>query len=201
MGRKVNEVDVDVLGGTVAAFKQDEELGRSRFRARNRWQSGAKNLGTIDGYYALKRETPHARSFEVKADEPPFLAGDDSAPNPVEHLLAALAACLTTSLVAHAAVRGIAIDAVESEVEGDIDLNGFMGLKPKTPRGYQQIRVRFSITSDAPAEQLETLARFSPVFNTIADGAAIDLRIDATPAPLVREGGAPARSEETAGAT
>ena len=57
----------------------------------------------------------------TEADDPPNLAGHDEAPNPVEHLLHALASCLTTSMVAHAAVRGIAIEALESELEGDRD--------------------------------------------------------------------------------
>jgi uncharacterized OsmC-like protein len=77
-----------------------------------------------------------------------------SEPKQVEPLLIALAACLTTSRVAHAAVRGITIESVESEVEGNSDLNGYMGTSPETPRVYQQIRFRFKVESDADGGQL-----------------------------------------------
>ena len=82
-----------------------------------------------------KQEIPHKQPFTLVADEPAILAGRDDGANPVEHLLHALASCLTTSIVAHAAVRGIEIEEVESEIEGDIDLNGFLGLSPSTPKG------------------------------------------------------------------
>ena len=79
----------------------------------------------------------------MDADEPPILAGKDEAANPVEHLLHALASCVTTSIVAHAAVRGIEIEEIEAELEGDIDLNGFLGLDPDVPKGYSAIRVTY----------------------------------------------------------
>lgn len=77
----------------------------------------------------------HAQTFTMDADEPAILAGADKGANPVEHLLHALASCLTTSMVAHAAVRGIRIEALESRLEGDIDLRGFPGLAEYVPKG------------------------------------------------------------------
>ncbi len=115
----------------------------------------------------------------MEADEPPILAGQDEAPNPVEHLLHALASCLTTSMVAHAAVRGIAIEELESELEGDIDLNGFLGLDPSVPKGYTEIRAKFRVKADpSDIEEIESLATFSPVFNTIAEGANVEISVD-----------------------
>src|SRR5690606_30609679 len=145
-------------------------LGRCTFRATNQWIDGTKNRGCVKTFYAANQEMEHQTAFELHADEPPLLAGEDSAPNPVEHLLIALAGCLTTSMVAHAAARGIEIEALESEVEGDIDLNGFLGLSD-VPKGYQEIRVRFTVRSDADIDELRQLAEHSPVFHTIADGA------------------------------
>jgi uncharacterized OsmC-like protein len=177
----VNGIEIDTLKQTIAAIKQDPELGRCKFRASNRWIGANRNVGRVHEFHAAKQEMEHQSTFETYADEPPILAGEDSAANPVEHLLTALASCLTTAMVAHAATRGIEIEELESELEGDIDLNGYMGLDPDVPRGYQQIRVKFTVKSDADTEQLQRLAEFSPVFNTIMEGARIDLRVEKQP--------------------
>ena len=177
--RYVNGVDLNVLGETVGAIKHDPELGVSRFRASNRWVDGAHNRSEVSGFYAARQEIAHKQVFNLSADEPPILAGNDDGANPVEHLLHALASCLTTALVAHAAVRGIEIEAVEAELEGDIDLNGFLGLNPDTPKGYTAIRANYRVkAANADRETLESLASFSPVFNTLTRGVAVDLDIE-----------------------
>lgn len=181
MPTQVNGIELDVLKQTIGAVQQDPELARCRFQATNRWQGGTRNLGRVGSFYAAKQDHEHAQTFEMGADEPPLLAGGDTAPNPVEHLLMALASCLTTSIVAHAAVRGIDIQELESQVEGDIDLRGFFGLADDVPKGYQQLRAKFRVRSDAPPERLQELARFSPVFNTLLDGVDIALDIERMP--------------------
>jgi hypothetical protein len=118
----VNGIHMETLLGTVNAIEQEPELGASKFRASNVWLGGNRNQSTITGFYGAKQEIAHKQKFVLDADEPPILAGNDDGANPVEHLLNALAACVTTSMVAHAAVRGIRIQALESELEGDIDL-------------------------------------------------------------------------------
>jgi uncharacterized OsmC-like protein len=175
----VNGVDLDTLMETVGAIQKDRELGMARFRASNTWLGGNRNRSEVTGFYGAKKEIAHATRFDMEADEPPILAGHDQAPNPVEHLLHALASCLTTSMVAHAAVRGIAIEELESELEGDIDLNGFLGLDPSVPKGYTEIRARFRVKADpGDVDQIKSLAQFSPVFNTITEGAKVEVSID-----------------------
>ena len=177
--RSLNGVDLDVLMETVAAIQSDPELGIARFRASNTWMDGNHNRSTVTGFYGARQEIAHAQTFTMDADEPPILAGQDTAPNPVEHLLHALASCLTTSMVAHAAVRGIAIEELESELEGDIDLNGFLGLDAAAPKGYTEIRVRFRVKADpADVDRIKALAEFSPVFNTITHGANVAVTVD-----------------------
>lgn len=90
-------------------------------------------------------------------DEPPILLGQDHGANPVEYALTALAGCLTISLVYHASARGIKIDEVESTLEGNLDLRGFLGLSEGVRNGYEGIKVAFKIKADAPKEQLEDL--------------------------------------------
>jgi uncharacterized OsmC-like protein len=97
----------------------------------------------------------------------------------VEHLLNALAGCMTTSMVAHAAVRGIHIEELESELEGDIDLRGFLGLEKEVPKGYTEIRVKFRVKTDAAnLERLKRLTEFSPVLNTVKQGAKVSITVE-----------------------
>jgi uncharacterized OsmC-like protein len=112
-------------------------------------------------------------------DEPSLLAGDDEAPNPTEHLLSALAGCMATSLVVHAAARGIHIEELESEVEGDIDLRGFLGISDDTPKGYTNIRMKLRVKADVDnLERLKRLAEYSPTFNTLIHGVNVDFQVE-----------------------
>lgn len=170
----LNGVDLDTLMGTVEAIKGDPGLGACRFRASNTWLNGNHNRSTVTGFYGARQEIAHRQTFTMDADEPAILAGNDEGANPVEHLLHALASCLTTSMVAHAAVRGIEIEELESELEGDIDLRGFLGLALDVPKGYTEIRVKFRVKAKPEdVERIKDLAKFSPVFNTITRGARV----------------------------
>ena len=175
----VNGIQMATLQQTVHAIEQEPDLGQCKFRASNTWLGGTHNRTTITGFYGARQEIAHQQRFELDADEPPILAGGDEGANPVEHLLNALAACVTTSMVAHAAVRGIHIDALESELEGDIDLRGFLGLDNDVPKGFTDIRVKFKVRSDVSnVQRLERLAAFSPVLNTIAQGANVIVQVE-----------------------
>jgi uncharacterized OsmC-like protein len=177
---RVNGVDLDTLMGTVTAIKDDPELGACRFRASNTWLDANHNRSTVTGFYGAKQEIAHKQAFTMDADEPAILAGNDDGANPVEHLLHALASCLTTSMVAHAAVRGIEIEELESELEGDIDLRGFLGLSSEVPKGYTDIRASFRVKArPEDVEKIRELAEFSPVFNTITRGA--NVKVDVQP--------------------
>lgn len=179
----VNGVDVRALKETIAAVAQQPSLGRFEFRAANTWIDGGRNRSTIQGFYGAGREDDSREEpFVMDNDEPPVLLGADAAANPVEYLLHALAGCLTTSLVYHAAARRIAVREVSCQLEGDVDLQGFLGVRDDVRRGYQQIRVRFDIDSDAPREVLEELCqvaqRQSPVFDSVSRPVDVQVSLD-----------------------
>ena len=76
-------------------------------------------------------------------------------------------------------MRGIAIEELESQLEGDIDLNGFLGLDAGVPKGYTKIRAKFRVKADpADVDRIKALAEFSPVFNTITNGANVEVSVD-----------------------
>ena len=80
---------------------------------------------------------------------------------------------------AMAAVRGIQIEELVSELEGDIDLNGFLGLNAETPKGYTDIRAKFRVKArPEDIDRIKQLARFSPVFNTITRGANVEVDVE-----------------------
>lgn len=179
---KLNGVDVDRLFETIDAIKQMPRLADFKFRLRNRWVNGGLNRSSIKNFYGTGKENQRQEPFVLDADEPPVLLGEDAAPNPVEYLLHALVACVTTSLVYHAAAKGIKLKEVETKVEGEIDLHGFLGLDANVRRGYKNIQIKFRIKADVPDEQLEELCRlgptYSPVFDSITRGVNVDVGLD-----------------------
>jgi uncharacterized OsmC-like protein len=115
----------------------------------------------------------------LNADEPPLLAGHGTAPNPVEYLLNALVSCLTTTLVYHSAVRGIKIKRLESEVQGDLDIRGFLEISKDVRCGYQNIIVNFKVETDAEdLEKLKALSKLSPVFDVVSNGTNVQVNIE-----------------------
>ena len=179
----VNGIAVDALNETIEAIKTDAEIAKFKFRARNRWVGGTHNRTTINQLYGAHQEVERAADFTLDKDEPEILLGTDKGANPVEYALAALAGCLTTTLVCFAAAEGVAIDEIESELEGDTDLRGFLGLDGAVRKGLSEIRVSFRIKSEASAEKLEELVELaksrSGVFDMLNNGVPISVRLKA----------------------
>lgn len=175
--KAINGVDVEELFKTIEAVKATPGIAAFKFRINNEWLDGGHNRSTCRDFYGAQSEVQHATPFVLDADEPPLLLGQDRGANPVEYLLHALAACVTSSLVYHAAAKGIRIEEVESSLEGNIDLRGFLGLDPNVRRGYRDIRMKFRVKADVPDDQIEELVRtgerFSPVFDSITNGVPV----------------------------
>lgn len=180
---EVNGVDLNRLFETGEAFRRTPGLAAFKFRVNNEWINSGHNRSTIKTFYGAGREQDsRSEPFIIESDGPPVLLGTDRGANPLEYLLHALAACVTTSLVYHAAARGIRIEEVISTVEGDLDIRGFFGLDGEIPRGYKDIRIRFKIKADVPDERLEELLQlgpaFSPVFDTITRPVNVEVSLD-----------------------
>jgi uncharacterized OsmC-like protein len=154
-------------------------LAKFQFRARNTWLTGGRNRTSIKEFYGAGQEdATRMKPFVLDADKPPVLLGEDHGANPVEFVLHALAVDLTTTLVYHAAARGITIEAVESQLEGDLDLHGFLGLSDSVRRGYQNIRVNFTIKTDAPADALKDLCKYSSVLDIVSNPVPVSVTVE-----------------------
>lgn len=168
----INGLNVQQALDTIAALKADKSLAKFQFRANNRWISGGENRSTIKSFFgAGSEDTSRVKPFEFTNGEPPVLLGDNEGANPVEFLLHALAGCVTTTFILHAMARGIAIRELSTELEGDIDLQGLLGLDDAVPAGYREIRIKMHVKADCPDEALDDLLAFaqghSPVCNTV----------------------------------
>lgn len=170
--RTLNGLDTTQLVATVDAIKATPALARFQFRNRNRWVDGGENHSTIRDFYGAGREDDSRRaSFEFVNGEPPVLLGNNEGANPVEFLLHALAGCVTTTFVLHAAARGIRIESISTQMEGDIDLRGLLGLDDSVFPGYEEIRMKMDIEADCSSEELDELLAYtqkhSPVCNSV----------------------------------
>lgn len=169
---RMNGLDVQAALDTIDAIKADPSLARFQFRARNTWVDGGENRSVIRDFYGAGREDDsRSVAFEFTNGEPPVLLGKNEGANPVEFLLHALAGCVTTTFVLHAMARGIAIRELSTQLEGDLDLRGLLGLDDSMSPGYEQIRIRMNVEADCSDEELDDLLAYtqqhSPVCNTV----------------------------------
>jgi uncharacterized OsmC-like protein len=168
----INGLDVDAAVATMAAIKADKSLAKFQFRARNTWIDGGENRSVIRDFFgAGKEDSSRSASFEFTNGEPPVLLGNNEGANPVEFLLHALAGCVTTTFVLHAMARGIVIRGLSTELAGDLDLQGLLGLDDSVSPGYEQIRIRMDVKADCSEKELDDLLAYaqqhSPVCNTV----------------------------------
>jgi uncharacterized OsmC-like protein len=178
----VNGVNASQLFSTIDLIKQNPEVAKFRFRARNRWIQGTHNRATVNGFYGALKEDTSRDPMIFNLDEPPVLLGKNQGANPVEYLFVALSGCLTTTMIAHAAARGIEIKGVQSRYEGDLDVRGFLGISEDVQVGFQKIRVYFKIDGNLSEQQKEELVRmaqkYSPVFNTLTRSAPVSVQLE-----------------------
>ena len=206
MNAEVKEINNDVLNGIdtgkvmslAGKIQADADYGKFKFRAANRWVDGARSKTSIQSFFAGGREnTDREQPMFVDADQPTFLAGGNTAPNSVEHLLHALTSCLTTTLAYHSAVNGIPLGAIETNAEGDLNSKGFFGLSEDVNKGYERVRVNMRVASSASVETLTALAMNSPVYDMLSRAVPVEFSMTTNvtgPGDGESEAGGPGRN-------
>ena len=181
--KPLNGVDVPTLFATINAVKEQPELAKFQFRLTNRWIKGTHSRGRMESFSGAGGEHSHKGNYEYDADHPEALVGTGEGPTPVEFVLHALAACLTAGIGNIAAARGVTLTEVESTLEGDINLQGVLGLSDEVRHGYQGIRVSFKIKGDAPPEKLREIVEQSrarsAVFDIITNKVPVEIDVNA----------------------
>jgi uncharacterized OsmC-like protein len=177
--KMLNGVNVTALFETIEAVKGDAAIAKFNFRATNTWLGGEKNRSTIKDFSgALTEHRTAGKGFVFDNGEAEVLLGEDKAPNPVEWLLHALIGCMTTTTVYHAAARNIAIEAIDSQLDGDLDLRGFLGLSEDVRKGYSANRVRMRAKTKASAATIKSLTAMSPVFDTVSRSVPVSVEVE-----------------------
>ncbi|MCU0254264.1 MAG: OsmC family protein [Acidobacteria bacterium] len=175
----INGVDVPTFVATLGVVGEQPDIAKFTFRANGEWLSGTHSRTGFSGYFGAMAEQKHRQTYTIDGDHPTVLCGGDNGVTPVEMLLAALSACITAGIGNIASIRQVRLDSVETTVEGDIDLNGILGLDKSVRNGFSGIRATFRIKGDASAEELEQIVRQSvarsAVFDVLTNGVPVSV--------------------------
>ena len=175
-----NGVDVSALEGAVETISDNHDAGTFTFRAETEWRDALKSVTRVDEFDQAG-ETVHTREFTLEGDEPEQILGERSAPNAVELLLGALGSCLSVGYAANAAAMGIELDELRFEMEGDVDLRGFLGISEDVRPGYETMTCTVYVDADAPEEQLQELRErvesTSPLVDAITNEVPLETNL------------------------
>lgn len=171
----INGINVDDVEALIETVKSYPDEGQTRWKVTSAWQGQTHVRAQVESFHLGGEEVK--RPFTIDIDEPEELGGSNAYPNPQEHLIAALNACMTVGYVALCALHGITLEKVEIETEGDIDLRGFFGLDPTVAPGYESLRYTVRIKGDGTEEQFgkihEMVMATSPNFHNISRPVAL----------------------------
>jgi uncharacterized OsmC-like protein len=177
---RMNGLDLDALGDVVREIERDPKKGMVGFRVSSVWRGQTKSRSTVESYTIGGQEV--RRHFDIDVDEPHELLGQNTAPNPQEMLMTALNACIMVGYVAGAAVKGITLQSVEIETDGELDLRGFLGLDPTVRPGYEAIRYTVRIKGDGTPQQFreihENVLKTSPNYWNVSHPIRVDAKLE-----------------------
>jgi uncharacterized OsmC-like protein len=165
----INAEAVEKLLGSVQA--NPEKASKMSFSAKTRWSGGVSSETEIRPAKLGGQEI--ARGYRLKVDEPHRLGGTDTAINPQEVLLTAFNSCVLATYVALCTFKGIEVEDITVESEGELDLRGFLALDPAVKSGYPELEYRVHCKADASEETLreihEQVKKQSPNFFNMAE--------------------------------
>lgn len=164
----INDVDLTAVGALIGAIQSEPAGAATTWKAEVAWKGAFRSEATI-------------RDFApIRSDEPAGLGGTDTAPNPVEQLLAALGNCLAVGYAANASAADIAIHELSISLEGDLDLHTFLGLADGHA-GFERIRADVHLVTDAAPAEVEALhakvTASSPVGHTLARSIPVTIEL------------------------
>lgn len=151
---RLNGLDLNALRACITACESDPAAAQTTWTVRSRWAGGTRSDHAIGAVTIGGQRID--RAFTLRTDEPHALLGNNQYANPQDYLLSALNACMMVGYAAVAALMGIELTKLEVEIEGDIDLRGFLGLA-NVPRGYPSLRQTVRIAGTGTPEQFRTL--------------------------------------------
>ena len=164
-----NGVNVDALLAAREALTDAPEGAQFKWRAACEWKNGTHSHSTVEGFYGLGQEQQRKTRFTFDADHPEIFAAQDKGATPVEYVLVGLASCLTAGIAAVAQNRNIQLRSVTATIEGDMDLQGILGIDDNVRNGFSGIKVTYNIDADAKREDIEALVAQSQKRSAVYD--------------------------------
>lgn len=179
-----NGVNVAALIEAREALTKAPEAAQFKWRAACEWKGGVHSHSTVEGFYGLGQEQLHKRTFAFDADHPEIFAAEDKGATPVEYVLVGLASCLTAGIAAVAQNRNIQLRSVTATVEGDMDIQGILGIDSDVRNGFGGIKVTYNIDADAKPEDIEALVaqsqKRSAVYDVVTNPTNVTVVVNST---------------------
>ena len=176
-----NGVNAEALLGAKAALTDAPAGARFKWRAVCDWVNGTHSRATVEQFFGLGEEQSHKRAFSFDADHPEVFAAEDKGITPVEFVIVGLASCLAAGVASVAQYRNIQLHSVRASVEGDMDIQGILGIDADVRNGYQGIRVNFEIDADASQEDIEAVVaqsqKRSAVYDIITNPTMVEVTV------------------------
>lgn len=177
-----NGVNVEALLGAREALTETPEGAKFQWRATCKWVNGTHSNTKVQGFFGLGEEQSHKKEFSFDADHPELFASEDMGATPVEYVLVGLASCLTAGVAAVAQHREIQLNSVSATLEGDMDVQGILGIDSDVRNGFEGIKVTYKIDADASKEDIEALVaqsqKRSAVYDIVTNPTNVTVQVD-----------------------
>jgi uncharacterized OsmC-like protein len=176
-----NGVNVEALLGAREALGKAPEAAKFTWRATCDWVNGRHSRSTVESFFGLGEEQRHKTSFIFDADHPAVFASEDHGATPVETVLCGLAGCLTGGIASIAQHRKIQLHKVSATLEGDMDIQGILGIDSEVRNGFNRIKVTYNIDADATPDEIKALVaqsqKRSAVFDVISNPTDVSVEV------------------------
>lgn len=176
-----NGVNVEALLSAREALSEAPEAAKFTWRAKCEWVRGTHSRSTVEGFFGLGEEQQHRKPFTFEADHPEVFASEDNGATPVEIVLSGLAGCLTAGIASVAQNRGIQLRSVTATVEGNMDLQGILGIDSDVRNGFDGIKVTYKIDADATPDEIKAVVaqsqKRSAVFDVITNPTNVSVEV------------------------
>lgn len=178
---QINGVDVEHLLHAREVLTGAPAAAQFTFRAASEWVDGNQATTTVDGFFGLGEEQAHARPHTVVTDHPSLFGAADGGATPPELAMMALAGCLTAGIASIAQNWGVKLNSVKATVEGDLDMQGILGIDPDVRNGFSSVRVAYDIDADTDDATVEAIVaqsqKRSAVFDIITNPTAVTVDV------------------------
>jgi uncharacterized OsmC-like protein len=176
-----NGVNVEALLGARAHLTDAPDLAKFQWRATCEWIKGTHSRNTVSGFSGLGADHAHRQPYTLDADHPEIFASEDNGATPPELVLGALASCLTAGVASVATRRGVQLRSVTATIEGNMDIQGILGIDSDVRNGFDGITVTYTIDADASKADIEAIVaqsqKRSAVFDIVANPTTINVEV------------------------